>query len=219
MKILFFGDSITDMGRNREYNTPQCIWSYGSGYPIFVASNLYRENPNKHQIINRGISGNRIVDLYARIKADVWNLQPDVLSILIGINDIWHEIGEGKNGVDLERFEKMYRILIEDTLKVLPNLKIILCEPFVLEGVATQNIEEIPDRFNRFCEVYKYAEVVKKLAQEYDLYFLPLQEVFTQKAKLHGVTPYLYDGVHPMIAGATLIADEWVKLFKQKIEQ
>lgn len=218
MKILFFGDSITDMGRNRTENASGCIWSYGSGYPMFVASDLYRIDPNKYEVINRGISGNRTVDLYARIKADVWNLQPDVLSILIGINDVWHEI-ISKNGVDIVRFEKMYRHIIEDTKAVLPNVKIVLCEPFVLKGCATINTEAIPDRYERFCEIYDYAKVVKKLAEEYGLYFLPLQEQFTKKAEQYGVEPYLYDGVHPMVAGATLIADEWVKLFKEKIEE
>ena len=215
MKILFYGDSITDMGRNREANKSTDIWSYGSGYPMFAAGSLYGENPQKYEVVNRGISGNRVVDLYARIKADVWNLQPDVLSILIGVNDVWHEIGN-KNGVELDRFEKVYRMMIEDTKKVLPDVKIVLCEPFVLEGSAT--VEEGTDKFQRFCEVYKYAEVVKKLAEEYGLYFLPLQKKLSEAAEKFGAEKYLYDGVHPMVAGAKLIADEWVKLFKDKIE-
>ena len=217
MRIVFFGDSITDMGRNREHNKTTDIWSYGSGYPIFVASDLYKIDPNKYEVINRGISGNRIVDLYARIKSDVWNLQPDVLSILIGVNDVWHEIN-WKNGVEIERFEKTYRNLIEDTLKALPNIKVVLCEPFVLKGKATENTEDIPDKYERFLAVYEYAKVVKKLAKEYNLYFLPLQEKFVERAEIYGVEPFLYDGVHPMIAGATLIADEWLKLFKNKID-
>lgn len=216
MRILFYGDSITDMGRNRESNKSTDIFSYGNGYPIFIASDLYRQNPNIYEVLNRGISGNRIVDLYARVKSDVWNLNPDVLSILIGVNDIWHEISE-KNGVDLERFERIYRFLIEDTKKQLPNLKIVLCEPFVLKGLATDDTEEIPDKYAQFLGVYEYAKVVKKLAQEYNLYFLPLQEKFNEKARQYGVEPYLYDGVHPMIAGATLIADEWLNLFKEVI--
>ena len=218
MKIVLFGDSITDMGRDRINNQPNILGSYGCGYPIFIAGELYKQDPTKHVIYNRGIGGNRIVDLYARIKMDVWNLKPDVLSILIGINDIWHEIGD-KNGVDIARFERVYRMLIEDTLKVLPNVKIILCEPFVLEGSATDSTPDAPDRWERFLEIYKYAEVVKKLSAEYNLYFLPLQELFTQKAKEFGADQYANDGVHPLIPGATLIADEWVKLFREKIEK
>ena len=148
MKILFYGDSITDMGRNREAANGS-IFSFGSGYPFVVASELSRENPIKHQVINRGISGNRIVDLYARIKADVWNLKPDLLSVLVGINDIWHEIGS-QNGVDIVRFEKVYSMLIEDTLKELPDLKIVLLEPFVLKGTATE------EKYDGFLKVKDY---------------------------------------------------------------
>jgi lysophospholipase L1-like esterase len=126
MKILFYGDSITDAQRDRSVD--HYLSSYGFGYPSFVAGELLSKNPEQYEIINRGISGNRIVDLYARIKADVWNLQPDVLSILVGVNDVWHEINYN-NGVELERFDKIYRMMLDDTLKVLPNVKIILCEP------------------------------------------------------------------------------------------
>ena len=211
MKILFFGDSITDMRRNREENSPSCIWSYGSGYPMFVAGKLYDKNPTEYQVINRGISGNRIVDLYSRMKSDVWNLEPDVLSILIGINDIWHEVCFN-NGVEIDRFEKVYSMLIEDTLKRLPNVKIILCEPFVLKGSATER------EYEQFCEVFDYAKVIKKLADKYGLYFLPLQKKFDEMAEKYGAEHYLYDGVHPMVAGASLIANEWVNLFFDQVE-
>ena len=212
MKILLFGDSITDADRNRTLNNPEHNSSYGFGYPIFIAGNLYGQDPIKHQVINRGISGNRIVDLYARIKSDVWNLNPDILSILIGVNDIWHEISY-ENGVEVDRFEKVYRMLIEDTLKKLPNLKIILCEPFVLQGTATVNTPEIPNRFERFSQVCKYAEVVKKLAKEYNLFFLPLQEKFNEKAKQFGAQALLGDGVHPTAMGHQFIKDQWLKAY------
>lgn len=209
MKILFFGDSITDMSRNRDEHADE-IFTYGSGYPMLVASALYRKNPLKYQVINRGIGGDRSVDLYARIKRDVWNLKPDVLSILVGINDIWHELNEN-DGVELDRFEKIYSMMIEDTLKRLPNVKIILCEPFVLKGKCTQQ------QFEQFQQVYRYAEIVKGLAERYKLYFLPLQEKMNAAAEKFGAEKYLYDGVHPMVAGATLIADAWLKLFERDI--
>lgn len=207
MKIVFFGDSITDMGRNREENCAE-IWKYGNGYPMFVASSLYKEDPKKYQVVNRGVSGDRVVDLYARIKRDVWNEKPDVLSVLVGINDIWHEV-YGQNGVELTRFEKIYKMLIEDTLQHLPGIKIILCEPFVLKGAVTQ------EYFDRFTDIYTYAKVVEKFAKKYRLYFLPLQKKFDEAAIKYGVDTYLYDGVHPNVAGATLIADEWCKLLKR----
>jgi lysophospholipase L1-like esterase len=210
MKIVLYGDSITDASRAREVDYQ--LASYGFGYPSFIAGELLNENPNGYEIINRGISGNRIVDLYARIKADVWNLQPDVLSILIGINDIWHEIGS-KNGVDLVRFERVYRMLIEDTKERLPNLKMILCEPFVLEGIATK------EKYDDFLAVKQYAKVVKALAKEYGAYYLPLQETLDKAAEKYGADKYLADGVHPTVAGAKLIADKWLALFKKEIEK
>ena len=205
MKILFYGDSITDMGRNRDADRK--AFGYGVGYVNSVASTLLYENPEKYDIINRGIGGNRIVDLYARIKADVWNLNPDVISILIGINDVWHEI-HGENGVDLERFEKVYRMLIEDTLKVLPNVKFIICEPFVLNGSATA------DKYEEFCEIKKYAVVIKNIAKDYGCHFVSLQSKFDEVAEKYGAEHYLYDGVHPDVAGGKLIAEEWLKVFK-----
>ena len=180
MRIVLFGDSITDMGRDRKLDTPDYRCSYGHGYPIFIAGDLYRQDPNKHQVINRGISGNRIVDLYARIKSDVWNLQPDVLSILIGINDIWHEL-EFNNGVDVVRFEKVYRMLIEDTLEKLPNVKIMILEPFIEKGTATEA------KWESFLEVKEYAKVAKKIAEDYNLIFVPLQSVIDEAVEKYGV--------------------------------
>ena len=203
MKVLFYGDSITDAGRNRDLLYGE--ESLGFGYVKYAAEGLRERGFAEEEIINRGISGNRIVDLYARIKADCWNHKPDFISVLIGVNDVWHEI-EHQNGVELDRFEKMYRFLIEDTKKALPGVTMILCEPFVLKGPATT------EKFDRFMEVYKYAEVVKKLAEEYGLYYLPLQETLTKTAG-DNETEYLSDGVHPAVAGAKLIANEWLNAF------
>ena len=207
MRIVFFGDSVTRS--DRDYGVDHKAIGYGAGYVNYIASTLMYESPEKYDIINRGVSSNRVVDLYARIKSDVWNLNPDVVSVLVGINDVWHEI-DFKNGVDLERFEKVYRMIIEDTLKRLPKVRFILCEPFVLKGISTE------DNYEEFCEVKKYAEVAKKLAKEYGADFVALQGKFDAAAKKHGAAYYLYDGVHPDVAGGKLIADEWLKVFKGK---
>ena len=150
------------MGRSRDFD--EKAFGYGVGYVNNVSATLKYEDPEAYQIINRGIGGNRVVDLYARIKADVWNHTPDLISILIGINDVWHEI-HGKNGVELDRFERVYRMMIEDTKKVLPNVKFIICEPFVLKGEATE------EWFEQFSEIRKYAAVIKNLAKEYGIPF------------------------------------------------
>ncbi len=208
MKILCMGDSITDMSRNKEKDfTPS---SYGNGYPFFIEGELSTKYPTKHIVINRGISGNRIVDIYARIKSDCWNLQPDLISILIGVNDVWHEIG-GRNGVSLERYERFYRMYIEDTLKVLPNVKFMLLEPFVLKGLATEA------HFEDFCQVKEYAKVVKKLSEEYNCTFVPLQARFDELAKKYGEGYWLSDGVHPAVAGSKIISEEWLKRFYELI--
>lgn len=211
MKILFYGDSITDASRNREVDFRDS--SYGFGYVRAVAGSLLSQHPLKYEIYNRGISGNRITDLYSRIKIHCWNLEPDVLSILIGVNDVWHEFGGGKNGVDIKRFEKVYRMLLEDTKEVLPNVKIVLMEPFILQGTATQA------QWDLFLQVKDYAKVVATLAKEYNAIFVPLQEKFDKAAEQYGAEAYLVDGVHPAIAGAQLIADEWVKAFKNEIDK
>lgn len=210
MKIVFFGDSITAAKRNPEEEI--YVDKYGYGYVNRIAGDLYYKNPEKYSIVNRGISGNRIVDLYARIKRDCWNEQPDVLNILVGVNDIWHEISY-KNGVDITRFEQVYDMLLSDTKKVLPNVKIILCEPFVLKGTATT------EEYETFLQVKEYAKIVKNLAKKYDAEFLPLQEKFDNLAKEKGEETLLVDGVHPNLAGIKLLADEWLNLFFNKIDK
>lgn len=207
MKILFYGDSITDMDRNRQVED-----SLGIGYVRSVADYLVSEDPIKYKVINRGISGNRVVDLYARIKSDVWNIEPDVLSIYIGVNDIWHEI-DYNNGVDVERFEKVYRMLIEDTLKRLPNVKFILVAPFVTLGTATEKY------FDKFNEVSKYEDVVVKLAKEYNFAYITLQEDFDKAVEKYGSDIVVKDGVHPCLYGATIIAKKWVECFKKNIDK
>lgn len=210
MKIVLFGDSITDMGRDRSSDLG--AFSYGHGYSNVVASQLLKSNPLRYEIYNHGISGDRSVDLYARIKRDVWNLKPDVLSILIGVNDVWHDLGENPNGVDIVRYEKVYRMIIEETKERLPDVKFILCEPFVLKGEATK------EDYDMFLKVREYAKVVKLLAEEYSLHFLPLQKNLDEAAEKFGADKFLYDGVHPSLAGAGLIADAWLKLFKEQID-
>ena len=210
-KILFFGDSITDAARNKS-DVIGGAESYGVGYVNLVAKALLATDAEKYTVINRGNNGHRIVDLYARIKMDVWEHKPDVLSILVGVNDVWHEIIE-KNGVDIIRFERIYRMMLQDTIERLPNVKLILCEPFVLEGTATK------ERMQEFLEVKNYAKVVKEIAKDFNAYFLPLQKDFDDGAEKHGAEHYLGDGVHPHAAGAQLIAEKWLNLYKEQIER
>ncbi len=206
--ILFQGDSITDCGRDRENSV-----NIGIGYPLLVKAQLGFENYQEYDFQNRGISGNRIVDLYARIKSDIINLRPDYMSILIGVNDVWHEFSH-KNGVDAEKFEKIYNMLIEEIKEEVPDIKIMIMEPFCLRGTATENTEEYPDKWNVFrTEVEKRGEKARKIAEKYQLVYVPLQKKFDDVATLTENTYWLRDGVHPTTMGHELIKREWMKAF------
>ncbi len=204
MKILFQGDSITDAGRSRDNDIYK-----GAGYPTLVSGALGFECPGEYEFLNRGISGNRIVDIYARIKCDIINLQPDVMSLLIGVNDVWHEFG-ASNGVDAEKFYKVYSMLIEELKEALPDLKIMIMEPFVLKASAT---EEKWDAFR--SETEKRAEMAKKIADTYNLPFVPLQKGFDELAEKAAPDYWLHDGVHPTAMGHEFIKSQWIKTFKQ----
>lgn len=198
--FLFQGDSITDAGRGES--------GYGSGYPLITAAKLGRKYPGM-KFINKGISGNRIVDLYARIKADFINLKPDFISILIGINDVWHEIG-GHNGVSAPKFEKIYSMLIEEIKEALPETKIIILEPFVLKAIATEeNWEEFKS------ETKLRAEAAKRVADKFGLPFVFLQDKFDEAMKEYDEASYwLIDGVHPTPMGHEIISEELIKAFE-----
>ena len=207
MKILFFGDSITDARRARESDFNE---RFGAGFVMQIAGELFLEDPVKYEILNRGISGERIVDLYARIKKDVWNENPDVLTILEGINDISHEVW-AQNGVETERWARIYKMLLEETIARLPNTKIIIGEPFVFPG-------EISNKdFPEYAKIRERAQALKKLTEDMRLYYLPLQAVLDEKAERFGVEVITKDGLHPTVYASKVIAEEWLKLFREKI--
>jgi len=201
--ILFQGDSITDCGRNREAaTTPNDLCGLGDGYVMMAATKLLSTRPaDGLRIFNRGISGNRIVDLDTRIKSDIIHLKPDVLSILIGVNDTWHGKGSD-NGVSLPKYERVYRALLHEVREALPKVKFVLCEPFVLRcGVVGEDwIEEIDQR----------RAVVAKLADEFGSVLVPFQSMFEEAVKLAPPSHWASDGVHPSADGHQLMAKCWL---------
>lgn len=208
-KVLFYGDSITDCGRESDW-----FLKIGSGYVNGVIGELGAKYPNEYEFVNRGISGNRIVDLYARIKVDFINLKPDIATIFIGVNDVWHEI-TSQNGVDTPKFEKIYCMMLDEIYAACPNIKLILVAPFVLEGKDTCNTEEIPDKLQRFMtDVAEKSEAVKRIAKKYNLPLIELQPVFDDACKLAPSTYWAADGVHPTAAGHNIIKDLWIEKFE-----
>lgn len=202
--ILFQGDSITDAGR--DYQNDDVL---GYGYPVMTAGAIAVDHPGRYRMVNRGISGNRIVDVYARMKRDILNLNPSYMSILIGINDVWHEIGE-KNGVDAVKFERVYDWLLTELKQESPDLQIIILEPFVLEGPATGHAWE---EFRE--QTLLRSAACRRLAEKHGLIFVPLQEKLEALAAVTSNTYVLGDGVHPTCAGHQVIARALGEVYEQ----
>ena len=214
--ILFQGDSITDCRRDRGeiFANNDMTAGLGYGYPLMVASELALRHPGKYTFKNRGISGNRIVDLYARIKIDLINLAPDYLSILIGVNDVWHECSN-KNGVDAAKFEKIYRLMLDEIYEALPDIRILLYTPFVLEGSATVDPEN-PEKWEFFRkETALRADAVRRIARDYPVSLSITQPLFDEAAKVVPAHQLLTDGVHPAIAGNRILTNEFLQWFDE----
>lgn len=204
--ILFQGDSITDCGRSREAAAaPNNLLGLGQGYAMMVAAELLSTRPaDCLRVFNRGVSGNRVVDLYARIQGDILNLKPDVLSILIGVNDTWHgKNPDWSNGVAIPKYERIYRDLLNEVREALPNVKFVLCEPFVLRcGVVRDDwVGEIDGR----------RAVVAKLAKEFGAVLVPFQSMFDEAINQAPPEHWAADGVHPSAAGHLLMAKCWLE--------
>ncbi len=202
--VLFQGDSITDCNRDRspgvKYNDGPAL---GLGYPALVAARTLARHPRLGlRFLNRGLSGHRVVDLYARWKMDAINLQPDILSILIGVNDTWHEFSSG-NGVEPERFANVYRMMLELTLERLPDVRLVLCEPFILPcGVVTSKW---------LGDIQQRQQIVRDLARDFGAVFVPFQKMFTEACREAPPEYWLPDGVHPSPAGHARMADLWME--------
>ena len=168
--ILFQGDSITDAGRARDAAGANDPRSLGFGYPLLIAADVLHEHAGrKPQVFNRGISGNKVPDLQARWDGDCVALKPTVLSILIGVNDIWHKLNGGYAGTVAD-YETGFRELLKSTMASLPETRIVICEPFVTRCGAVKE--------NWFPEFDERRAVAKKLAEELSLTFVPFQTAF-----------------------------------------
>ena len=208
--VLFQGDSITDgnRGRNSDLNHV-----HGHGYQYILASEMYADNLNKNiEVLNRGTSGDRVADLFGRWREDCLNLKPTILSILIGINDIILEWDGGK-GSDPERYEKIYRLLLDEVLEQNPDTFIVIMEPFFGE----KKEPELNEFFKSL--IGKYSEKTRKIAEDYNATFVPLQDMFDDYAKKTDVYKLLWDGVHPTTCGHQLIARRWKEVVEPELNK
>jgi len=202
--LLFQGDSITDAGRNKERELPNNPWSFGVGYANHIGSWLLAEMPGKELIIhNRGISGNKVYQLADRWKKDCIDLRPDILSILIGVNDYWH-FRNGQYDGTPEIYENDYRELLTRTMEALPDLKLVICQPFILTGTTAVD-ESWLEPFSA------YQNIALKLADEFSAVWVPFQEAFDRALELAPPAYWAGDGVHPSMAGAQLMANTWLE--------
>jgi lysophospholipase L1-like esterase len=198
-RLLFIGDSITDC--NRSVDPDQL----GDGYVRLVRDYLAAHNPAKLPVvINRGISGNKIPDLQKRWKTDVLEMRPDVLSIFIGINDVWHSFKPDRSGCDLPAFRAGYEDILTQTRHYLPATTLVLCEPSVLW------LDHEHPGAN--AKLAPYIAAVHELAKRFGAQsVVELHGAFNRAKAARPDVAWTTDGVHPTSTGHMLIAQTWLK--------
>ncbi|MCP4451758.1 MAG: SGNH/GDSL hydrolase family protein [Planctomycetes bacterium] len=206
-RLLFQGDSITDMkwGRNQADRNHYL----GHSYVYLIASRLGVDMPNAQlDIYNRGMSGHKVGDLRQRWQRDAIDMTPDLLSILIGVNDV----GRNLEGVDVETWETDYRAILDASREANPNLKLVLLDPFVLASGRLASA----DAFKPWRDqVERLIPIVGKLARDYHAVHIKTQDIFDAAAKAVPPEHWIWDGVHPLPQGHELIARHWIQEVSQ----
>lgn len=205
--ILFQGDSITDAGRNKEdnsFNNPRAL---GTGYALLTAAELLTDYPGLNlRIYNKGISGNKVYQLAERWDKDCLEIKPDILSILIGVNDFWHKLNGQYNGTP-EIYRNDFIALLERTKKAHPDVKLVICEPFAVSGVKAVDEKWFP-------EFYEYQKSAREIADKFGAAFIPFQKVYEEAQKKAPGSYWTGDGVHASLAGAAIMAEAWMGVVK-----
>ena len=159
-----------------------------------------------------GVSGNKVTDLAACWQKDTLDLKPDVLSILIGINDTSAFIN-GNNDFSAAQFENGYRTLLQQTKQQLPNVQLVLCEPFILP------VGKVKDKWEEYShEIEKRQEIVKLLSAKNNAIFVKFQSAFNKALSKAPAGYWVWDGIHPMPAGHQLMAEEWIRHVSKKLK-
>ena len=205
--ILFTGDSISDGNRYKEEKDRGDLnHQIGHSYVYVINALMGSKYPEKEfQFFNRGISGNRVIELYGRIYEDMIALKPDVVSILVGINDgPQAEHGYHATG---EAYGKIYRMMLQELKEACPLVKLVLMEPFLgKHGPVYDN------DYKKWSECIRaYQKEVEKIAEEFDAVFVPLQEMFDKACEKREIKYWIWDGIRPSEAGHVLIARQWLK--------
>lgn len=203
--VLFQGDSITEADREHNIRSANDPAGLGRGYVRYAAGFLHVALPaGRLAVYNRGVGGNCVTHLQQRWQADTLDLKPDVLSVLIGVNDTWQGTGSGLpgNGVPLGQYERVYRRILRQARDHLPDLKLVLCEPFVLPCGVVNHLW--------FPEFAQRRDIVRNLAAEFDAVFARFQSAFDEAQARAQPQAWAADGVHPTPAGHLLLAKTWM---------
>jgi acyl-CoA thioesterase I len=196
--MIFIRDSITASSKNMDSDR------LGSGYVRLIK----KEISDHIKVINKGVNGQRVTDLAFRWKRDVLDLEPDLVSISIGINDVWRLLDSlGLNQVDVQKFEHVYRELLSQLTSRNP-VKAVLMEPTI--------IDENPDSKGNQMLI-SFVEVVRKLAKEFGAILVPTHQVFIDHIKSHPNTTLTTDGVHMNELGNQLMAVTWLEVVREHI--
>ncbi len=223
IRILFIGDSVTDggWGRSGGSSLPSEKRSkndlnhiYGSGYMYLCATYYQGKFPERnYEFYNRGISGNTLEDMEKRWDKDVLNINPDIISILIGINDIDKFINKNDSSeFDYASWEIRYRALLNSCLSRNNDIKIILCSPFVCNSGKLLKENKF-EEYNKMVE--KCSSIVRNIANDYKAIFIPFNELFNNLNK-ESIKPnnyWIWDGIHPSPAGHYKMAELWIENF------
>ena len=199
-RILFQGDSITDGNRGRSADPNHIL---GHGYVFIIAAKFGAAFPEaKLEFFNRGVSGNTVLDLERRWRKDTLDLKPDVLSVLIGVND------KGR-GVPLDQYERTYDKLLSDAKSANPKIKIVLCEPFVVNHSAST-----PQHGSPNADIAQRQAIVARLAKKHGAALVHFQAALDRATERAPAIHWIWDDVHPTYSGHQILADEWERVVR-----
>ena len=204
MRILFHGDSVTEW--NRDYSD---FWSLGDGYVKYVADTLKDAFGDELEFINRGVSGDRTCNILARINEDLIDLKPDIVTMLIGVNDTWRRY-DCNDPTSAEQFRENYENILKK-IKNETNAKIIILEPFLIYGLGRDEYRS---------DLNEKIDVTRQLAKQYADYYIPLDGILAAASvEYDDITTISADGVHPAEDGKKIIAWHLIQVLYELVAE